>query len=81
MIIIINEKELVTLIHAVRIYSLAIRMEFGIDKYAMLIIKKGKRYMTDGMELPNQEKLTPSEKRKPTNTWENWKQIPSNERR
>ena len=29
----------------------------------------------DGMELPNQEK---KEKMKPTNTWEYWKQTPSN---
>ena len=32
-------------------------MEFGIDKYAMLVIKSGKQHLTDGMELPNQEKI------------------------
>ena len=31
-------------------------MEFGIEKYAMVIMKSGKRQMTDGVELPNQEK-------------------------
>ena len=32
-------------------------MKFGIEKCAMLIMKSGKRYMTDGMELPNHEKI------------------------
>ena len=35
-----NEKELETLIHPVRIYSQDIGMEFGIEKYAMLVMKK-----------------------------------------
>ena len=52
-----NEKELETLTHAVRIYCQDIGMEFGIEKCAMLIIKSGKRHMTDGIELPNQEKI------------------------
>ena len=37
-----NEKELETLLQAVRIYSDGIGMEFGIEKYAILIIKRGK---------------------------------------
>ena len=32
-------------------------MEFGIEKCAMLGMKSGKRHMTEGMELPNQEKF------------------------
>ena len=32
-------------------------MEFGIEKCAMLVIKSGKRHMTDGMELPNHDKI------------------------
>ena len=52
-----NEKELETLIHAIRIYSQDIGMEFGIEKCAMLVMKSGKRYMTDGMELPNHDKI------------------------
>ena len=32
-------------------------MEFGIEKCAMLVMKSGKRYLTDGMELPNQDKI------------------------
>ena len=46
-----------TLIHADRIYSQYIRMEFGIEKYAMLFMKSGKRHLTDGMELPNSNKI------------------------
>ena len=52
-----NEKELETLIHAVRIYNQNIGMEFGIEKCAMLVMKSGKRHMTDGFELPNQDKI------------------------
>ena len=52
-----NEKELETLIPAVRIYSKDIGMEFGVEKRAMLVMKSGKRHMTDGMELPNQDEI------------------------
>ena len=52
-----NEKELETLIHAVRIYGQDIGMEFGIEKCAMLVMKSGKRHMTDGIELPNYKKI------------------------
>ena len=52
-----NQKELETLIHAVRIYSQNIGMEFGIEKCAMLLIKSGKRHLTDGIELPSRNKI------------------------
>ena len=52
-----NEKELETLIHTVRIYSQDIKMEFGIEKCAMLVMKSGKRYLTDGIESPNQDEI------------------------
>ena len=32
-------------------------MEFGIEKCAMLVMKSGKRHMTDGMELRNHDKI------------------------
>ena len=32
-------------------------MEFGIEKCAMLVMKSGKRHMTDGIELPNHDKI------------------------
>ena len=49
-----NEKEMETLIHAVRIYSQDIGMGFGIGKCAMLVMKSGKRHI----ELPNPDKIT-----------------------
>ena len=52
-----NEIELETLIHSVRKYSQDIRVEFGIEKWTMLIMKSGKQHVTNGMELPNQEKI------------------------
>ena len=32
-------------------------MEFGIEKCVMLVMKSGKRHMTDGIELPNHDKI------------------------
>ena len=32
-------------------------MEFGIEKCAALVMKSGKRQLTDGMELPNKDKI------------------------
>ena len=52
-----NEKELETLIHAVRIYSQDIGIESGIEKCAVFVMKSGKRHLTVGMELPNQDKI------------------------
>ena len=46
-----------TLIHTVRIYSRDIGMEFGIENCAILVMKSGKRQLTDGMELPNEDKI------------------------
>ena len=52
-----NEQELETLIHALRKYSQDIGMEFSIEKCAILAMKSGKRHLTDGMELSNQDKI------------------------
>ena len=52
-----NEKERETLIHSVGIYSQVLGMEFGKEKCTMLVMKSGKRHMTDGMELPTQDKI------------------------
>ena len=65
-----DERDMETLIQTVRICSQNIGNEFGPQKCAMLIMKRGKRHMTEGIELPNQEKSERWEKRKPTNTWE-----------
>ena len=32
-------------------------MEFGIEKCAILVMKSGKRHQTEGMELPNKNKI------------------------
>ena len=58
-----NEKELETLIHAVRIYSQDIGMEFGKEKCALLVMKSGKRHITDGIELPNQDRIRTHEEK------------------
>ena len=52
-----NEKELETLIHAVRIYSQDIGMEFGKEKCTILVMKRGKGHLSDRMELPSQNKI------------------------
>ena len=52
-----NEKELETLIHAISIYNEVIGMEFVIEKCAVFVIKSGKRHLTDGIELPDQDKI------------------------
>ena len=52
-----KKKTLETLLQAVRIYSDDIGIEFGIEKYAMLIMRSIKRQKIEGMELPNQEKI------------------------
>ena len=52
-----NEKELETQMHTVRTYSQDIGMKFGKEKCAMLVMKSGKRHTTDGIELPNQDKI------------------------
>ena len=32
-------------------------MEFGIQKYAMLVMKSGKQNLTNGMDLSSQDKI------------------------
>ena len=41
----------------------------------MLIMKSGKRRITDGWNHSLKKKLEHSEKKKRTNTWEYWKQM------
>ena len=38
-------------------YSPVTRMESGIEKCAMLIMRSGKRQLTEVIERPNQEKI------------------------
>ena len=76
-----NEKELETLIHTVRIYSRDIGMEFGIEKCAMLVMKSGKRHLTDRMELPNKDKIKTLAENETTNTWASWRLTLSNKQK
>ena len=71
------EKELEILIHAVRIYSQNIGMEYGIE-CVMLLIKSSIWHLTDRMELPNQDKIRTFREKKSTNTWASWRLTPSN---
>ena len=65
-----NEKELEILIQAVRIKSQDIRMEFGIEKCAMLIMKSRKWQTMKGIELLNQEKIRILRGKKLKSIWE-----------
>ena len=48
-----NEKKLDSLVQTIRIFNKDIRMEFGIEKCAILVIEKGKIVKTVGVEFPD----------------------------
>ena len=52
-----NEKELDSLVQTVRVFSNDIGMQFGLDKCAVLMMKRGKIIKSEGIELPNDEKI------------------------
>ena len=52
-----SEKELETLLNAVRIYSLDIGMEFGIEKCAMLVMNRSKRQFRLGYLRVSQQQF------------------------
>ena len=64
-----NEKELDSLVQTVRVFSNDIGMQFGLDKCAVLIKKRGKIVKSDGIELPNHEKIRSLRKMIAINTW------------
>ena len=68
-----NEKERETILHVDRLYSQDIEMEFGMEKCAMLVMKSGNQHLTDGMELPNQDKIRTVEENETYNTWASWR--------
>ena len=45
-------RRLTILIETVRIFSNDIKMEFGINKYAILVLKRGKVVKSEGIKLP-----------------------------
>ena len=52
-----NKKEMETPIHPIKIYSQNIEKEVGIEKYALLVMKRGKRERAERIEMPNQENI------------------------
>ena len=69
-----KEQELESIIQAVRLYSDDIGMKFGIEKCAMLIMKRGKAINDEKNRItPTRKKSKRPEKRKLTNTREYWK--------
>ena len=57
-----SEKALDCFIQTVRIFSEDIGIQFGIDKCAMLVMKKGKIVKSDGIQLPNGKVIKSLEK-------------------
>ena len=50
-----NEKSFESLIQTVRVFSNDIKMELGVEKSAVLTVKKGKMANSDGIALPNKQ--------------------------
>ena len=48
-----GEKRLDSLLQTVRVFSEDIRMDFGIEKCAMLVMEKGKIVKSVGIQLPD----------------------------
>ena len=48
-----NEKELDSLVQTIHVFGVDIRMEFGIERCAMLVIEKGTIVKSVGIELPD----------------------------
>ena len=62
-----SEKGLDPLVQTVRVFSEDIRMDFGIEKLAMLVMGKGKFVKSVGIELPDRKVLSRYRKVKVTN--------------
>ena len=50
-----SERELDSLIQTVRIFSDDVGMVCGLDKSAVLVLKRGKMIQTEGIELPDEK--------------------------
>ena len=48
-----SEKQVDTLLNTVRIFSQDIGLQFGINKCAVLVLKRGKVVRCEGIEMPN----------------------------
>ena len=47
-----NEREIDSMVQTVRVFDQDIRIEFGIDKCAIIVLKRGKLARSDGIILP-----------------------------
>ena len=54
-----SEKGLDSLVQTVRVFSEGIGMEFGMEKFAMLVMEKGKIMKSVGIELPDGKVIKP----------------------
>ena len=52
-----NKRELESLVQTVRIFTQDIKMRFGIQKCATIVLKKGKKEEDDGIKLPDGETM------------------------
>ena len=52
-----SDKEVESLVGVVHRYSEDIGMEFGMDKCAVLIMKRGKKVKCEGISLPNGDEM------------------------
>ena len=52
-----SEKELNSLIQTVRMFSDDAGMVFGVEKCAVLVLKRGKMVRTEGIELPDEKRM------------------------
>ena len=48
-----NEKEINSLVHTVQVFSSDIGMDFGIEKCATMVMKRGKLDKSEGIRLPD----------------------------
>ena len=54
-----SEQGLESLVHTVRIFSEDIGMDFGIEKCAKLLLRRGKVTSSDGIKLPGGKEIKP----------------------
>ena len=70
-------KQLDSLVHTVRIFSKDIGMRFGIDKRAILILKRGVLTRSEAISLLDESIIQALEKWRGTNILVFWKQVVS----
>ena len=68
-----SKRTLDSLIQSVQIFSKDIGMQLGIDKSAILVMKKGKIVKSDGTELPNEEVIKSLEEDRAISIYVCWK--------